>query len=113
VRDLFGQSDDSPDCPPPRPKQRGHAAPPGTGPEGETCRTCKHLARLQYAKVYLKCELRRPHWTGGAKTDIKARWAACSRWEPAAAVLGDTLDAAAVDTSKNSKLAAEVARKMG
>ncbi len=72
-----------------------------------------HLARLQYAKVYLKCELRRPNWTSGAATDIKARWAACSRWEPAAAVPGDTLDVAAVYTSRNLKLADEVARKMG
>lgn len=59
----------------------GYAAQPGTGPEGETCKTCKHLRRKSLAKVYLKCELMRPVWTGGAKTDIKAKSPACAKWE--------------------------------
>lgn len=62
---------------------RGYAAPPGTGPEGETCKTCKHIYRNQQAKVYLKCWLTRACWTGGGKTDIRARAPACSKWEKA------------------------------
>lgn len=60
---------------------KGYAALPGSGPEGETCRSCKHIARIEYAKTYLKCELMRSHWTGGPGTDIRAKSPACSRWE--------------------------------
>lgn len=28
---------------------RGYAASPGTGPEGETCGSCRHLVRLRYS----------------------------------------------------------------
>lgn len=61
--------------------KRGHVAPPGTGPEGETCGSCRHLFRNQLAKTYLKCGLNQAKWTGGAKTDVRARDAACSLWE--------------------------------
>ena len=60
---------------------RGHAGPPGSGPAGETCRTCKHLTRREYSKTYLKCALMRHKWSGGTATDIRAKDAACSRWE--------------------------------
>lgn len=60
---------------------RGYAAPPGTGPEGETCQSCKHIARVQHSKVYIKCRLNQAKWTGGPKTDIRARSPACAKWE--------------------------------
>ena len=60
---------------------RGGADRPGTGPQGETCGSCKHLYRKTMAKTYLKCNLMRAKWTGGGKTDIRAGWAACSKWE--------------------------------
>lgn len=60
---------------------RGGIDRPGTGPAGETCGTCKHIVRVQHAKVYLKCGLNRAKWTGGGATDIRSRWAACSKWE--------------------------------
>lgn len=63
------------------PVPRGHIMPPGTGPAGETCGSCKHLFRNRMAKTYLKCELNRPRWTGGGATDIRARDAACQKWE--------------------------------
>jgi hypothetical protein len=64
------------------PKRIGlHAAPVGSGPAGETCGSCKHLFRKSLSKTYLKCALVRSHWTGGGGTDIKARDAACSKWE--------------------------------
>lgn len=65
----------------PLPKPRGHAAVPGTGPEGERCGTCRHLARIRYSRTYLKCDLVRTHWTGGPATDIRAKDPACKRWE--------------------------------
>lgn len=60
---------------------RGHAARPGTGPKGETCKTCKNLARNERAKTYLKCWLMRDHWTGGGATDVRVKDPACSFWE--------------------------------
>lgn len=60
--------------------KRGHAAPPGTGPEGETCGSCVHLVRRQMAKTYFKCGLERARWTGGGGTDVRAKDAACRRW---------------------------------
>lgn len=59
---------------------RGYAAQPGTGPAGESCKTCVHLARQRFAKTYLKCALMRAVWTGGSGTDVKARSPACRRW---------------------------------
>lgn len=63
------------------PRVRGHAAMPGSGPPGETCRSCEHYTRVQHAKAYLKCGLRRANWTGGAGTDIRASDPACSKWQ--------------------------------
>lgn len=67
----------------PKPKYPGlYAAEPGTGPDRETCRTCKHKTyKPGVAGSYLKCRLTRKHWTGGAGTDIKARTPACNKWE--------------------------------
>jgi hypothetical protein len=59
----------------------GHIMPPGTGPAGETCKSCRHLVRIRLAKTYLKCGQYRAHWTGGRKTDVRARDAACRKWE--------------------------------
>lgn len=64
---------------PPVPK--GYAAPPGTGPDGETCRSCLHYSGVELARVYRKCGLMRAHWTGGPGTDIRAASPACARWE--------------------------------
>lgn len=63
--------------------KNGYAAQPGTGPEGKTCRDCKHKLRLGNfgGKSYLKCDLRRATWTGGEGTDILARTPACSKFE--------------------------------
>lgn len=62
-------------------KKGSYAAVPGTGPAGETCKSCTHIYRLQMANTYLKCALTRAHWTGGPGTDIKAGSPACSKWE--------------------------------
>ncbi len=62
-------------------KQHGHAAVPGTGPDGETCVSCRHLHRNKAVKTYLKCALMRAYWTGGYGTDVRAKDPACRRWE--------------------------------
>ena len=66
------------------PIPRGHAFTPGTGPEGETCGSCLHLYRNRLAKTYLKCGANRSAWTGGRATDIRAKDAACRKWEASA-----------------------------
>ncbi len=75
-RDLFGD-----ELPAPRIPYKGHAARPGTGPEGETCRTCKHRTHNQSgARPYQKCALMRHCWTLGPGTDIRAKDPACRFW---------------------------------
>jgi hypothetical protein len=63
------------------PKPSGHAGKPGSGPKGETCKTCKHLTRLTYSKTYLKCALVRKQWTSGTGSDVRAKDAACWKWD--------------------------------
>lgn len=62
-----------------RGQPKGNAAPIGSGPKGETCRTCVHATSRTFAKTYWKCGLVKA--TGGPATDIRLKWAACSRWE--------------------------------
>lgn len=57
---------------------RGYFYHPGTGPEGETCGTCKHLSP---GRRWHKCELNRARWTGGRGTDVLVRAPACKYWE--------------------------------
>lgn len=73
-----------------RVKRTGHAAQPGTGPDGQKCGSCAHLARLCLAKTFFKCELMRQHWTGGAATDIKFNDPACRKWEAKSYAKSDT-----------------------
>jgi hypothetical protein len=90
MSDLFGNV--IPDGPAMTPAERrkmtrratvpnGYATPPGTGPEGETCRSCVHHMIIWHAKAYHKCGLLRQVWTGGRATDILVRSPACSKWE--------------------------------
>lgn len=78
--DLFGREPDKP-----RGKHyvepRGYAAPPGTGPAGETCGTCQHARRIVMGKTFHKCALAKAKWTHGRKTDVLAGSPACSKWE--------------------------------
>jgi hypothetical protein len=82
--DLFGEEvrertgKHRPDAP-----KRGHAAAPGTGPAGETCKSCQHYTRIYWDKVYRKCDLARARWTHGAGSDIRAKDRACALWEGA------------------------------
>lgn len=65
--------------------KNGYAAPPGTGPEGEPCKGCKHKLSMESnsgSKRFIKCELRRSTWTHGEGTDIRASSPACNKFEP-------------------------------
>ena len=84
VPGLFGPVDP---LPPKRRAQRtredrAHAAPPGTGPLGETCRSCRFYRRvMSNTRVYRKCGIIKAEWTHGPGTDIRAHDAACRHWE--------------------------------
>ncbi|HEV2862870.1 MAG TPA: hypothetical protein VGX48_17775 [Pyrinomonadaceae bacterium] len=65
-------------------RPQGYAATPGTGPDGETCGTCKHHVVITYSKDYHKClEFRRRggRWTHGPGSDIRVGSPACKLWE--------------------------------
>lgn len=61
---------------------KGYARPPGTGPAGETCKTCAHYCRVQGGgSKFPKCALIRFRWTHGPGTDIRAKSPACELWQ--------------------------------
>ncbi|MEO5336893.1 MAG: hypothetical protein H7841_08365 [Magnetospirillum sp. WYHS-4] len=65
---------------------KGYAARPGGGPQGETCKTCRHRTGHGRGRTYHKCGLVKcglVKWTFGAGTDIKVGSPACQFWEPA------------------------------
>jgi hypothetical protein len=62
---------------------RGYAAPPGSGPAGETCRSCAHRRILNtYGHNWHKCGLLEHRWTRGPGTDIRLKSPACLHWAP-------------------------------
>lgn len=65
------------------PIPRGHAAPLGTGPAGETCGSCGNLKLRRLSKVYYKCGLMKHAWTGGRASDVRTKDAACKHWTKA------------------------------
>ena len=75
------------------PQPRGYAARPGSGPKGETCKTCRHLFRNRLAKTYLKCLMARAKWTGGRASDVLARAPACRMWEALSSPVSDQREA--------------------
>lgn len=86
--DLFGEPVRGDDPLPPmedkrhKTKANGYAARPGSGPAGETCRSCKNYARVQGgARYFPKCLLLQKNWSHGKGTDILARSPACQLWE--------------------------------
>lgn len=54
----------------------------GAGPANKYCGGCAHLRRVHLAQTYLKCD-QRTDLTHGRKTDQKASWPACARFEQA------------------------------
>lgn len=83
-RDLEARGIVTPDPARKPTKKNGYAAEPGTGPQGLTCKQCRHKTtggNPGSSKRFIKCELRRPSWTHGAGTDILASSPACSKFE--------------------------------
>ena len=77
---LFGW--DQPLLPPAKRKSgqpKGNPSPIGSGPAGETCRSCAHAYCRSFAKTSWKCGLVKA--TGGPGSDIRLKWAACSQWQ--------------------------------
>jgi hypothetical protein len=84
--DLFGREVPEPTVHVPGKRKptvpKGYAAQPGSGPDGETCKTCAHYTRVHYqAGIFRKCGLNEAKWTHGPGSDIKARSPACAKWE--------------------------------
>lgn len=70
----------------------GYAAPPGTGPQGESCGSCTHCrVRTQVLgsrrgnrgkqRRFYKCGVMFPSWTTTRSSDVLAHSPACRRWE--------------------------------
>ncbi len=60
---------------------KGYIAPPGTGPDGETCGSCDHYTRVQGgARAHPKCGLNEARWTHGRASDILKSAPACNKW---------------------------------
>ena len=59
----------------------GYATRPGSGPAGETCKTCHHCCQIQYTKNFYKCALMKKHWTHGVGSDIRLKSPACRHWK--------------------------------
>jgi hypothetical protein len=59
---------------------RGYAAPPGTGPAGETCGSC---AARQRVPPLPQVSAQRRLWGHTRRSDILARSPACAKWEKA------------------------------
>ena len=88
MADLFGD----PDAPVRSPREvarlkrrlaetpMGYAAPPGSGPAGETCRSCLNSTRIEASRGYWKCRLMQRHWTRSRHTDIRISAPACRAW---------------------------------
>lgn len=56
---------------------RGHVMPPGTGPVGQTCRTCRHRSPTSSTYKTWTCGLVR----GADASPIRLHERACGRWE--------------------------------
>ena len=68
-----------------QPKAAGYAAPPGSGPEGETCGTCLscRFKVIRGRRVY-KCGRMTRSWTHGRESDVSVRSPACELHEKGA-----------------------------
>lgn len=59
---------------------KGYAARPGSGPAGETCKTCASACRT--GGRYWKCAVIKHNWSRSYATDIRLKSPACSYWKP-------------------------------
>ena len=77
--DLFGKKQKA-FVDPYKGRSKAHPARPGTGPKGETCRTCANRKSFRYhMKFYHKCNFVK--WSHGLGTDLRLKDPACKFWE--------------------------------
>jgi hypothetical protein len=63
------------------PRKLGYASPPGTGPKGQRCNTCKFcMVVVEHGRRARKCEIVAAKWTTSPETDIKHNAPACRDW---------------------------------
>ena len=80
MNDLFGEAIRPHEIAKARAKvSKGYRYFPGSGPAGETCRTCKHILHTGNDGRYKKCAL--VNFTRGPATDIKVKSPACKFWK--------------------------------
>ncbi|NVJ90855.1 MAG: hypothetical protein HWE34_04315 [Methylocystaceae bacterium] len=60
---------------------KGYAWHPGTGPDGETCKTCRYPVDCGCNRTFYKCEMNKARWTNSRRTDILLKAPACRHWE--------------------------------
>lgn len=67
----------------PQPSPAGYAAPPGTGPEGETCGSCGHCVfRMFRGRRFYKCENAARKWDRTRASDVLLHSPSCAQWKP-------------------------------
>ena len=91
------------------PLPSGHAMPPGTGPDGETCQSCDHRIGIQFSKVAHKCNLARAKLTQGRRSDIRLKDPACEKWQP---VVNTEYEPTSAQIAHLEKKLRETARKV-
>lgn len=69
------------------PQANGYAAPPGTGPAGETCGTCSHCSVRVHTSAgrnrkFYKCGVMVQTWSFCRSTDVLASSPACRLFAP-------------------------------
>ena len=85
MADLFGYVEPDPREVPHKKRRYtvgGYAQRPGSGPVGETCRSCAHATKWNTdtaAGGFWKCVLIKP--TRGPGTDIRLKSPACAYWK--------------------------------
>jgi hypothetical protein len=61
--------------------RRGHASMPGSGPQGETCRTCEHGHKRNTGYGFVEfCALTQAMATKRGQSAIALRDPACAKW---------------------------------
>lgn len=80
MTDLFGN--EILDQPKTSGRANGYSAPPGTGPTGETCKSCHHCIGMRWSakKTFFKCLLVHKTWNHSYGTDIRLKSPACRNW---------------------------------
>lgn len=63
-------------------RKLGYASPPGTGPKGQRCNTCRFCITItELSRKVRKCEIVAAKWSTSPETDIKHNAPACRDWE--------------------------------